>query len=66
MVRTTRRGSEEASDGRGCASGPATWLGPGGVQTGSASPGLGYLRGPIREALCHPLLADLAHILPYK
>jgi hypothetical protein len=42
------------------------WLGPGGVQTGSASPELGCLRGPIREGLCHSLLADLAHILPYK
>jgi hypothetical protein len=50
----------------GCASGPATRLGPGEGQTGSASFGLGCLRGPTREVLCRRVMADPAHILPYR
>jgi len=35
----------------------------GGVQTGSV---LGCRASPIREDLCHPVMADPVHILPYK
>ncbi len=31
-----------------------------------SSPGFGCRRHPIREVLCRPVMADSAHILPYK
>jgi hypothetical protein len=36
------------------------------VQTGSVLPGLGCPGCPIREVLCLAVIADPAHILPYK